>query len=367
MATVIGDDPLWWEPSQWHLALVLALVATACWGSWSNTAKDAGGRVNFAHYYTDFCIGALLTAVLFALTLGAGVFGREQVDLSLCFYAFLAGGVFGVANLMLTTGVALAGLAIAVPLCLGTGLVGGTVLTYFVDRRGHPELIFLGVLFAFLGVLANARAYAALERSRRRAGDDDNLEVELVAERSCPAPASSPSEGGDAAPATSVARNTTLCIIGGVFRSLWAPFAAKSRAGDEGLSPYFSFVCFTASSLAVAVLILAGQQYGISVMPRVGSVTSAREYVRLPVMLHGWGLLGGFIWAVGTLSNLVSGGPLGNAVAYALGQSAPVVAAFWGLTRYREFKGAPRESVVALVSMFALFLAAITLLCLGGS
>eukprot|EP00444_Apocalathium_aciculiferum_P059625 CAMPEP_0183592816 /NCGR_PEP_ID=MMETSP0371-20130417/168698_1 /TAXON_ID=268820 /ORGANISM="Peridinium aciculiferum, Strain PAER-2" /LENGTH=132 /DNA_ID=CAMNT_0025804375 /DNA_START=34 /DNA_END=429 /DNA_ORIENTATION=- len=130
--------------------------------------------------------------------------------------------------------------------------------------------------------------------------------------------------------------------------------------GEEGLSPYWSFVCFTLASFVVGLTILAGQQCGLSVMPRVGAVTSFGEYFTKSLALHGWGLLGGAIWALGTASNLVSGGSLGYALSYALGQTAPIVAVLWGLGWYREFDGAPRQAVLFLVFMFVLFLAAIT-------
>merc|ERR1711920_678653 len=71
--------------------------------------------------------------------------------------------------------------------------------------------------------------------------------------------------------------------------------------------------------------------------------------------LHGWGLLGGLIWAIGTLSNLVSGKTLSFALSYALGQTAPVVAVLWGLLWYHEFDGAPRKAVAYLVAMFFFF------------
>mmetsp|Transcript_100718 Transcript_100718/g.289400 ORF Transcript_100718/g.289400 Transcript_100718/m.289400 type:complete len:383 (+) Transcript_100718:52-1200(+) len=366
---VLHCKEAWWEPADWRLAMFVALVSSVCWGSWSNTAKDASARVNFAHFYMDFCIGTVLTAVIFEFTLGAGVFGRAYVDMSLCAYAAAGGALWGLSNLLLTIGVALAGLAIAIPLSVGTGLVGGTVLTYWVDRRGSPELIFAGVLLALFGVIANSHAYATLEASRRRGGGCcDSMDTEMVGRCPDAAPAAVCDSRTVVVPsAPSTAKSTGLCIMAGVLMTLWAPLAAKSKDGVQGLSPYFSLVCFTAAAFAVDVPILVAQQYGCLLIPSIDRPTSAREYLRLPPLLHGWGLLGGFIWAVGTVSNLISSRTLGSAVSYALGQTSPVVAAVWGLVRYREFKGAPREPVLALVAMFVSFSAAIALLSLGGS
>jgi glucose uptake protein len=74
---------------------------------------------------------------------------------------------------------------------------------------------------------------------------------------------------------------------------------------------------------------------------------------------HGWGLLGGALWAVGTLSNLVSGSLIGPALSYALGQAAPMVATAWGLFYYREFDGCPLSSKLWVVGMFVTYAAAI--------
>eukprot|EP01052_Picozoa_sp_SAG31_P064110 SAG31_NODE_22986_length_513_cov_4.729469_1_plen_83_part_10 len=54
-------------------AFPLALVSLFCWGSWSNTAKEAGLRgVPFAHFYTDWACSCVLTALAAWVTLGAG-------------------------------------------------------------------------------------------------------------------------------------------------------------------------------------------------------------------------------------------------------------------------------------------------------
>jgi len=79
----------------------------------------------------------------------------------------------------------------------------------------------------------------------------------------------------------------------------------------------------------------------------------------MPLWQHAWAWLGGLFWSVGTLFNMISGGVVGFAVSYALGQCAPLVAALWGLLVWKEFKGAPCISFVMLGIMFALYAGAI--------
>lgn len=353
----------WWEPSSFPLALATALVSTACWGSWSNSAKAAGeSGINFAHFYMDFCIGTVLAALLFWVLPGRQALGESDVDLGNNYFALGAGAVFGVANLLLTTGIARAGLSVAFPLCIGTALVFGTLLTYWVDQRGQLLLLFPGVLTAFLGVIANAQAYGWLQSQREEerlltSRDDERSSVEEEAAET--------SASQESAAPGSVGGNIAICLVGGVLMSLWAPLSAKAAENPGGLSPYWSFVLFTAASLVVGVCIVSGQQCGLSLMPRVGAATGVREYAQMKPWLHGWGLLGGSVWALGTAANLVSGDPLGHALSYSLGQTAPVVAVLWGLLWYREFNGAPTASLWCLAAMFACFFVAIVLLCLG--
>jgi hypothetical protein len=48
---------------------LFALLACACWGSWSNSAKGAA-HIPFSCFYMDFAIGVFLSAFIFFLTLG---------------------------------------------------------------------------------------------------------------------------------------------------------------------------------------------------------------------------------------------------------------------------------------------------------
>jgi glucose uptake protein len=76
-------------------------------------------------------------------------------------------------------------------------------------------------------------------------------------------------------------------------------------------------------------------------------------------MDHLLGLLGGFIWGTGTVFNFVAAGLVGVAIAYAIGQSAPMVAALWGVFVWKEFRGANQQAKLYLAGMFACYLLAL--------
>lgn len=379
-----ADALPWWEPQSFMLALLLAIISTVCWGSWSNTAKAAGKNLHFAHYYADFCIGTLLAAVLLLVLPGQSLLGRpNEVDPQRCLFAIAAGGIFGVANLLLTTGIALAGLAVAFPICIGTGLVLGTALTYVVDQRGRPLFLFTGVFLALLGVLANAQAYHKVQQERQRKGtrkerqgdmDSDTAESSEeqgdVSSKDSDVPSAEESEktSEQLQPVIRFPKLLVLCVVGGLLMGSWAPLNSRSMQGRTGLSPYASFALFTGSSFVVSITLLALQQLCTGFpIPRIGTETTCGAWTRTPLRQHCWGLLGGLIWAIGTGCNSISGKRLGFALSFALGQTAPMVAVLWGLVWYHEFDGAPSVALWWLVLMFLFFGAAIALIVLGGT
>ena len=85
-----------------------------------------------------------------------------------------------------------------------------------------------------------------------------------------------------------------------------------------------------------------------------------RELIRkahAPVL----GLLGGCIWGLGMVFNLVAASFTGVAISYAIGQSAPMVAALWGVLAWKEFNGSGSQAKIYLVFMFVFYALAILL------
>jgi glucose uptake protein len=77
---------------------------------------------------------------------------------------------------------------------------------------------------------------------------------------------------------------------------------------------------------------------------------------------HVLGLLGGAIWATGTVFNLVAANFTGVAISYSIGQSAPMVAALWGIFVWKEFAGANQRAKAFLALMFIFYFLAILLI-----
>jgi glucose uptake protein len=95
--------------------------------------------------------------------------------------------------------------------------------------------------------------------------------------------------------------------------------------------------------------------------PLVGEPVSFGGFFRGPASGHLLGLLGGFIWGTGTVFNLVAASFTGVAISYAIGQSAPMVAALWGILAWREFQGSGSRARLYLALMFVFYGLAILL------
>jgi len=78
--------------------------------------------------------------------------------------------------------------------------------------------------------------------------------------------------------------------------------------------------------------------------------------------LHLIGILGGAIWNIGMSFNIIASGAAGPAISYGLGQGATMVAAFWGVFIWKEFKDAPKGTNRMLGLMFAFFIVGLALI-----
>jgi glucose uptake protein len=67
------------------------------------------------------------------------------------------------------------------------------------------------------------------------------------------------------------------------------------------------------------------------------------------------------VWGIGTVFNVVAGKSTSFAISYAIGQSAPMVAALWGILAWKEFAGSGFRAKVYLALMFVFYAVAILL------
>jgi glucose uptake protein len=322
-------------PQIYAVALVMMILSMLCWGSWANTQKLTKDW-RFELFYWDYVWGILLCAVLVGLTLGrtdpsspdSFFQNLASADTRHLAFAFIGGIVFNIANILIVAAIALAGLAVAFPIGIGLALVIGSVLNYIITPKGNPLLLFGGIALVCVAIVLDALAY-------RRISPDLTVSKKGI----------------------------VLSLLGGVGMGLFYPFIAKAISGENHLGPY------TVAFVFAAGIVVSNLPFNYLFMrkPLSGSPVAMSDYFKGAGALHFWGVLGGMIWAVGTISNFAASYAqmVGPATSYALGQGATMVAAIWGVFVWKEFRGAGPDVKRFLALMFLFFILGLTCVALA--
>ncbi|HET9308063.1 MAG TPA: GRP family sugar transporter [Candidatus Sulfotelmatobacter sp.] len=316
-------------PQSLTVAMLMMITSAICWGSWANTYKGVK-NYRFELFYWDYAIGIFLMSLILAFTMGstghdASSFlnNVQSADKANIVSTLVGGAIFNLANLLLVAAIDMAGLAVAFPVSIGIALVVGVVLSYALQPKGNALFLAIGVACALVAVILDGKAYGSLASAGR-----------------------------------SVSRKSIIvCIVSGVLMGLWNPLVAYSATRGTPLSPYSSVVFLTLGALLSCFI------WNIYFMkkPLVGEPVSFQGFFTGPPSGHLLGLLGGVIWGVGTVFNVVAGKVTGFAISYAIGQSAPMVAALWGILAWKEFAGSGSRAKLYLTLMFIFFGLAILL------
>src|SRR5829696_7264749 len=125
-------------------AIIFCIITMLCWGSWANTTKLSSSRWRFELFYWDYAFGILILSLIMAFTLGSnGSTGRSfiedvrQADYSNLFSSFLGGVIFNLANILLVSAIALAGMSVAFPVGIGIALILGVIVNYLSNPQGN--------------------------------------------------------------------------------------------------------------------------------------------------------------------------------------------------------------------------------------
>ena len=323
-------------PETYHVTLALMILSMLCWGSWANTLKLCP-TFRFQLFYWDYSFGVVLGTLAWGFTFGssgsAGVpflTALTHTPTDAIAYALCGGIIFNIANLLLVAAIDIAGLAVAFPIGIGLALIVGTVSSYFVHPAANPLLIFGGVALVTIAIIVDALAYRKRE-STAKATSTRGIVLSLVAGLLM----------GSFYPLVAHA-----ILIGIVFPGALAP---------AGPNPYAVALLFSIGVLLSTI----PANWLLMKKPLDGKPpVDGADYARAKSSWHIAGLLGGFIWCCGAVSNFVasqSHANVGPAVSYSIGQGATMVSALWGVFVWREFAGAPRAAHMLLVLMFVFF------------
>ena len=319
-----------YTPQTFAVALVMMITAAVCWGSWANTFKGVK-NYRFELFYWDYAVGIFLISLILALTMGSSghdassfVNNLQSADRSNIISTLIGGAIFNLANLLLVAAIDMAGLAIAFPVSIGIALVVGVLLSYSLEQKGNPIFLGIGVICALVAVILDGKAYGSLASTGRHFSR----------------------------------KSLVTCVVSGVLMGLWNPFMTYAMTRGNSLSPYSAAVFLTLGALLSCFI------WNLYFMkhPLVGEPVSLGGFFRGSPSGHLLGLLGGAIWGTGTVFSLTAGKLTGQAISYAIGQSAPMVAALWGVFAWKEFAGSGSRAKIYLALMFVFYGLAILLI-----
>ena len=315
-------------PPSLTVALLMMITSAICWGSWANTYKGVK-NYRFELFYWDYAIGIFLISLILAFTMGSSGHNAlsflnnvQSADTSNVIWTMVGGAIFNLANLLLVAAIDMAGLAVALPVSIGIALVVGVVLSYALQPKGNALFLAVGVVCALVAVVLDGKAFGSLSTTG------------------------------------SVSRKSLVtCIVSGILMGLWAPFVTRSMTHGNTLGPYSVAVFLTLGALFSCFL------WNIYFMkkPLIGESVNFGDFFTGPPSGHLLGLAGGLIWGTGMVFNLVAASFTGVAISYAIGQSAPMVGALWGIFVWKEFTGAGPRAKLYLGLMFVFYLLAILL------
>ncbi|HLO57220.1 MAG TPA: GRP family sugar transporter [Bacteroidales bacterium] len=319
------------------LAVLLCVLAMICWGSWQNTQNLTGKGWRFELYYWDFILGIFIFSLIMAFTFGSlGHEGRpfladlRQASPGYLISAALGGAIWNLGTLLLIAAISIAGMSVAFPIGGGIGWILGIVINYIGMPEGNPVLLFGGSAIIILAIIFSMISYRRLANAQHKA----------------------PLKG------------ILLSFAAGLMIAFFYRFVASSldttfTAENSGkITSYTAVVIFSIGAIISTVIFNPlFMRYPIQ-----GDRVSIADYLKGNYRTHFFGMLGGAIWCLGNSVSFMAVNSASPAISYGLSNSAPVVAAIWGIFVWKEFREAPTGTSRLLTMMFICYLIGLSLI-----
>jgi glucose uptake protein len=331
------------------LVLLMLVLGMLCRGLWANTFKAEGGKWRFELYCFDFAIGVLVAATIFAFTLGSLGFDGFSVmdDLRLAgkrqeAFAFIAGIVFNLGNMLQLGAVSISGLAVAFPIGMGFAIVLNVVWNYILNPGSGSPLLFTGAGVVLVSIILAVLAFREFSLAKLIAAAQQGKTKSTRKKVSL--------------------RAAAFSLAGGLMIGSVLPFVQGSQAGENGLGPYSIGLLFAIGVfLSTFVFNLFFMNLPVSGEPIEIHAWFSGKSLRGKLSRHLWGILGGILLYIGVIASLAADRVEGSArvstgIGYALGQVGIVIAAFSGIVIWKEFEGADAKVKTYLALMLILLL-----------
>lgn len=304
-------------------AIFLCLATMVLWGSWTNAQKFVTKSAPLYVFYRDYVYGILFIAVVLAFTLGSfGEKGRsflvdfKQADVRNLLLALVSGIVFNIGNMLLTVGISIAGISVAMPVGTGLSLTIGLVINYLAEPKGSVALLAAGGAAIIGAMVFSALAYQTKQEKQEESNASSNSN-----------------------------RGIWIALAGGLVTGFFfriingALITDFAKPEADLLTPYTGLLLF-----AIGINVsnpLVEKLVRRFALPDQDNQTN---YFNTPRREHLIGLGGGVIWGVGMITLLLGSNQAGDAVSYGLSQGATIVSVLWGLFVWHEFTDAPPKA-----------------------
>jgi len=337
-------------PQTYAVTILLMVFSMLCWGSWASTYKAAGWR--FELYYFDFSLGLLATATVLAFTAGSmGFDGFTFLDDLLhagrrpLFYAFMAGVVFNLANMLLMAAIAVAGMTVAFPISAGLALIVGVVIGLFQKPIGHPLMAFAGCVLIFAAILAAGSVYRFINEIRHEA----NARAGKAKSTKRPV----------------AVKGIAISLVSGAIMAGIYPMLAKAKEGEGGLGPYSVAMIFAVGAFASMFVF----NLFFMNLPVEGNPIDFMDYFKASLRAHGLSILGGMILCLGAVAGLTAASVenirIVPSLSYGLSQAPALIAVLWGTLVWKEVKDGDSRTKSMVALMFVLFAVGVMLVSLS--
>lgn len=317
--------------TNYPMAVAFCVMAMICWGSWQNTQNLIGKQWRFEHFYWDYSIGIILFALLMAFTFGSfGSTGRSfmadlaQADTKNLASAALGGFIWNLGTLLIVAAITVAGMSVAFPIGGGIAWILGIAINYIGQPEGNPYLLFGGSAIIILAILLSMTSYKRLASQQKKP----------------------------------TLKGILLSVSAGLLIALFYRFVASAMdteftAASVGKITSYTAVVFFSFGAFISTLIFNPI---FMAKPVSGEPVGMAPFFKGTPKAHLIGMLGGAIWCLGNTLSFMAVGAASPAISYGLSNSAPVVAAIWGIFIWKEFKDAPKGTNRLLAAMFICYL-----------
>jgi glucose uptake protein len=334
-------------------AVLLLVIGAFCWALWASMHKLTP-KWRYELFYIDLAFGFGIATVVYGLTLGSlGFDGFSLMDDLMhagrheWVFAFAAGVVFNLANMILLGAVTVAGLSTAIPLGVGVASLLGVGIGALTSHGGNVFMDFAGSALVIIGIILSPVAYSFLISARQD---------RLVKEGKIKVAVNVPGHKKGMIVSTEAPSSTKgllLTAVAGALMWITYPLLNKARGGELGLGPYALMLLF---GLGVFGSSFIFDMFFIN-LPVEGDPIEPFAYFSGSLGTHLKGVIAGMILCTGILAEFVavSGAPESVPAAplvYGVKQTALLIAGLAGVWIWKEFDdGESRVRLLFYISM----------------